>query len=293
MVIKKKYIDSFRPDLKMENILLSGFDPTLKTSEGQGPETSNLVTKLGDLGIVMPPTKGIVQPLTYRAPEIYFKHSITPAADIWSWGLLVCHLLEARSSTPTPGSISPQALSHRRTTNLAPPPSLQSLSSTDSAATSSSNPQTPTSTNFTDRGLYDDLYTGHGLRSQQEQSIRNALANDCDLCSIPYYADCALPVRDREHMAGRQWTRLREKGIQEEDVAFLKWVMDPDPTTRPTAKMVLESSWLGFEKEATGSVGGVKGDVEVVQGRCQKRKPSTYLEYGFGAVKKPVVMRNS
>ncbi|KAF2801278.1 uncharacterized protein BDZ99DRAFT_456474 [Mytilinidion resinicola] len=145
--IKKHHAGYTRgANLKMENILLSGFNPSAKDKNG-----ATLVTKLGDLGIVIPPTKGVAQPLTYRAPKVYFRHSITPAADIWSWGLLVCHLLEARA------------------------PSI-------------SNPPTPSpnESNFTDRGLYDDLYSGHGLHSQQEQSIRYALANDYDLASIQY-----------------------------------------------------------------------------------------------------------
>ncbi|KAF2493618.1 kinase-like protein [Lophium mytilinum] len=275
-------------DLKMENILVSGFNPLSEDKDGD-----TLVTKLGDLGIVMPPTQGVVQPLTYRAPEVYFKHSITPAADIWSWGLLVCHLLEARSNMPAPVLVSAPANTHLAPPPSNAPPSLQTSNSTDSA-TSISNPPTPSpnGTNFTDRGLYDDLYSGHGLRSQQEQSIRYALANDYDLTSIPYYADCTLPARDREHPTGRQWHFLKEKGVQEDDVAFLKWVMDPDPTSRPTAQEVLESAWL---KESEKEVVKEKGDVETVKNeeeaetsKSHKRRLSTYLDYGVGAVRRAV-----
>jgi serine/threonine protein kinase len=55
-----------------------------------------LHASLGDLGIVLEPMKGTVQPVSYRAPEVYFKHDVTPKADIWGWGLIYCHLLEAR-----------------------------------------------------------------------------------------------------------------------------------------------------------------------------------------------------
>ncbi|TKA71679.1 hypothetical protein B0A55_07685 [Friedmanniomyces simplex] len=76
-------------DLKMQNVMINGFDtaePGLLT---------NLVAKLGDLGIVMYPQKGTVQPVAYRAPEVFFKGAITQAADIWGFGLIYCHLLEA------------------------------------------------------------------------------------------------------------------------------------------------------------------------------------------------------
>lgn len=78
-------------DLKMQNVMLNGFDSE-RPSDG-----SKLVVKLGDLGIVMSPSYGTVQPLSYRAPEVYFKQQITQAADIWAFGLVFCHLMEARS----------------------------------------------------------------------------------------------------------------------------------------------------------------------------------------------------
>jgi protein kinase len=80
----------------MQNILLSGFE-----HEPNSEETvmdSNITAKLGDLGIVMEPTKGLVQPIVYRAPEVYFRNEISSAADIWSWGLIYCQLLEAQAS---------------------------------------------------------------------------------------------------------------------------------------------------------------------------------------------------
>jgi len=76
-------------DLKMENIMLNGFDVH------EAGDSKKLVTKLGDLGIVMPPANGQVQPVVYRAPEVHFKGEITSKADIWSFGLIYCHLLEA------------------------------------------------------------------------------------------------------------------------------------------------------------------------------------------------------
>ncbi|KAK4545702.1 hypothetical protein LTR36_002656 [Oleoguttula mirabilis] len=77
-------------DLKMENVMLSGFDTS---AAGDG---SKLVTKLGDLGIVMEPANGKSQPVAYRAPEVFFKGDLAPPADIWAFGLIYSHLLEAR-----------------------------------------------------------------------------------------------------------------------------------------------------------------------------------------------------
>jgi serine/threonine protein kinase len=79
-------------DLKMENVMVSGFDAH---HAGDG---SKLVIKLGDLGTVMQPAHGIMQPFVYRAPEVYFREEITPAADIWAVGLVYSHLLEAQSN---------------------------------------------------------------------------------------------------------------------------------------------------------------------------------------------------
>lgn len=78
-------------DLKMENIMVDGFD----VHKPSDPD--HLSATLGDLGILMEPANGKVQPIVYRAPEVYFKGDITPKADIWGWGLIYCHLLEARS----------------------------------------------------------------------------------------------------------------------------------------------------------------------------------------------------
>jgi len=84
-------------DLKMENILLSGFEPKAANNDNNN-NNINITAKLGDLGIVMSPIKGTVQPIAYRAPEVYFRQEISPAADIWSWGVIYCQLLEAQAS---------------------------------------------------------------------------------------------------------------------------------------------------------------------------------------------------
>jgi serine/threonine protein kinase len=80
----------------MQNILVSGFENEPNTTSTV--EHNNITAKLGDLGIVMEPAKGLVQPIVYRAPEVYFRNEISPAADIWSWGLIYCQLLEAQAA---------------------------------------------------------------------------------------------------------------------------------------------------------------------------------------------------
>lgn len=78
-------------DLKMENVMISGFDID---NAGDGSE---LEVKIGDLGTVSYPAIGTLQPVAYRAPEVYFRQEITSAADIWSAGLIYSHLVEAQS----------------------------------------------------------------------------------------------------------------------------------------------------------------------------------------------------
>jgi hypothetical protein len=80
----------------MQNILLSGFED--EPNENAKVGDNRITAKLGDLGIVMEPAKGLVQPIVYRAPEVYFRNEINQPADIWSWGLIYCQLLEAQAS---------------------------------------------------------------------------------------------------------------------------------------------------------------------------------------------------
>lgn len=176
-------------DLKMQNVMLDGFD---SDTAGDGVP---LISKLGDLGIVMEPSNGKAQPVAYRAPEVYFRGVISQAADIWAFGLIYCHLLEAQGR-------------------------------------------------FSRTGLYDDLYIGTGSMSEREQAMRNALANDYDLKNVGYYKDCALPIRDPLHNTGNHWEVLRQRGLDEEDVKFLQWILKADPRERPTPQAILDSHWL-------------------------------------------------
>ncbi|EON70074.1 CMGC/MAPK protein kinase [Coniosporium apollinis CBS 100218] len=80
-------------DLKMDNIFVNGMRETARETTDQ----HSLIAMIGDLGIVMEPAHGKVQPLAYRSPEVHFKSIITPAADIWSWGIIYVHLLQAQA----------------------------------------------------------------------------------------------------------------------------------------------------------------------------------------------------
>ncbi|TKA21838.1 hypothetical protein B0A50_08507 [Salinomyces thailandicus] len=193
-------------DIKMQNIMINGFD-TSKDGDG-----SRLEAKLGDLGIVMEPMRGATtQPIVYRAPEVFFKGELTPAADIWAFGLVVSHLLEAKQR-------------------------------------------------FANTGLYDDLHVGKGSLFEREQAMRSAIANDYDIDGEEYYKDCALPVRNPSHDPGQHWDQLRKRGLSEEEVSFLQWVMKVDPRERPSAKVILQSKWLGGEGVVPGTSNGTSSN---------------------------------
>ncbi|KAL6712097.1 hypothetical protein ACN47E_003140 [Coniothyrium glycines] len=192
--------DMVYADLKMQNILLDNFSPSLPgttpTTTTAIPQQHNapLNAKLGDLGIVMSPMKGLVQPIAYRAPEVYFRHEITPAIDIWAWGLIYCQLLEAQAA-------------------------------------------------FHAHGMYDDILV-QGPFWVKESHVQKAINNDFDLGSYNYYTGTNLPHRDAAQQEGQHWSALKAKGLPEQEIAFLKWVLDPVPTQRPTATQILESGWL-------------------------------------------------
>ena len=177
-------------DLKMQNIMLDGFNVNDPAKEVNAP-----VAKLGDLGIVMEPAQGKVQPVSYRAPEVYFKKEITSKADIWGWGLIYCHLLEAQ-------------------------------------------------TRFSKTGIYDDLDTGHGTMVEREEAVQYAISNDYKIEDEPYFQGIPLPPDDTRKHKGDQWEELRQRGLQDGEVDFLRWVMRADPRKRPSAVQILRCGWL-------------------------------------------------
>lgn len=40
--------------------------------------------------------------------------------------------------------------------------------------------------------------------------------------------------------------RLKMKGVRDDDLLFMRWVLNPDPTARPTWAEIWNSGWLDF-----------------------------------------------
>jgi protein kinase len=185
-------------DLKPQNIMVDGFDADSEEKD------NNLHATLGDLGLVMEPMNGTVQPITYRAPEVFLKGDITSRVDVWSWGLIYCHLLEARNQ-------------------------------------------------FSETGMYDSLGTKNGLLSEQEAAVKTALTNDYKLQNDPVYGGVPLPQNDPSKHKGDQWEVLRQRGLEDGEVDFLRWVLKADPYQRPTVNQILECGWLDKTAEQVAS----------------------------------------
>ncbi|KAI5194407.1 kinase-like protein [Aureobasidium subglaciale] len=181
-------------DLKPQNIMVDGFNAESEEKD------DHLKATLGDLGLVMEPMNGKVQPISYRAPEVYLKGDITSRVDVWGWALIYCHLLEAR-------------------------------------------------TRFSKTGLYDDLETKNGGMAEREEAVKSALMNDYKLQNDPVYGNVPLPQNDPSKHKGDQWELLRQRGLEEGEVDFLRWVLKADPYQRPTVNQILESGWLDKTSE--------------------------------------------
>jgi len=176
-------------DLKPQNIMVDGFNAESEQKD------DHLQAKLGDLGLVMEPMNGKVQPISYRAPEVFLKGDITSRVDVWGWALIYCHMLEAR-------------------------------------------------TRFSKTGLYDDLDTKSGGIAEREDAVKSALMNDYKLQNEPVYGNVPLPANDPSKHKGDQWELLRQRGLEDGEVDFLRWVLKADPYQRPDVNQILESGWL-------------------------------------------------
>ena len=99
---------------------------------------------------------------------------------------------------------------------------------------------------FKSPGMYDSICTR--TSEQKSEAIRDKLAVDFDLSSVPFYAEddkCAkllpLAVPDKAYM----WANsMVESGIAGEDIQFLVEVLHPDPNARLTAREILDSGYL-------------------------------------------------
>ncbi|GME65265.1 hypothetical protein GTA08_BOTSDO11935 [Neofusicoccum parvum] len=99
------------------------------------------------------------------------------------------------------------------------------------------------------RGIYasSDLHCGYSS-SPNHTPYSSALLHDFALDTIPFYADLNLK-RDPARMLMPRWNeRLRAKGLRDDDVSFLEWLIDPNPETRPTSAQIWESGWLDFDE---------------------------------------------
>ncbi|PYI07207.1 kinase-like protein [Aspergillus sclerotiicarbonarius CBS 121057] len=99
-------------------------------------------------------------------------------------------------------------------------------------------------------GIYDSIPTTTTktlteTKPEKEHAIRDQLAIDFDLASVPFYADCGglLPAPQPEE--AYMWANtMVEMGVAGEDVQFLVEVLNPDPEARITVREILESGYL-------------------------------------------------
>ncbi|THW03434.1 kinase-like protein [Aureobasidium pullulans] len=208
-------------DLKPQNIMVDGFN-----AESEGKD-DHLKAKLGDLGLVMEPMNGKVQPISYRAPEVYLKGDITSRVDVWGWALIYCHLLEAR-------------------------------------------------TRFSKTGLYDDLDTKSGGMKEREDAVKSALTNDYKLQNEPVYGSVPLPQNDPTKHKGDQWELLRQRGLEDGEVDFLRWVLKADPYQRPSVNQILESGWLDKTAEEVAASGFTPPEFEFLEYDPKRATPDEF-----------------
>lgn len=94
--------------------------------------------------------------------------------------------------------------------------------------------------------MYDSIRIG--TLAEKGKAIRDQLAVDFDLASVPFYAEdeqCAklLPISQPEE--AYIWANnMVEKGVLGEDIQFLVGVLNPDPNARLTVREILESGYL-------------------------------------------------
>ncbi|KAK2830997.1 hypothetical protein FQN49_007106 [Arthroderma sp. PD_2] len=181
-----------RPDLKMENVAIGGFNPSMPNEN-----TRDIIVRLADCGAISKLSSREITSLTYRSPEVHFGKPWTRSTDVWSWGIILAQLLQAQVDFKSPG-------------------------------------------------MYDSGQIGT-LR-EKSKAVRNTLAIDFDLASIPFYADdeqCAKLLPPPQPDEAYMWANtMVENGVAGEDIQFLATVLNPDPDARLTVREVLESGYL-------------------------------------------------
>ncbi|KAK8232817.1 kinase-like domain-containing protein [Phyllosticta capitalensis] len=148
-------------------------------------------------------------PDSYDAPEMLFGKRVSFPAHIWSWAVILCHLLEGRASWM---SDKPES-----------------------------------------------VYIGGMLQTRIDlhswfEGIHNVLlievVRDFNIEQCDYYSDCHIPKVPDCLMDENGWKEhLRKKGMWDDDICFLDWLLDPNPETRPTSMQILESGYLEWNEE--------------------------------------------
>lgn len=99
---------------------------------------------------------------------------------------------------------------------------------------------------FKSPGMYDSICTG--TLDQKAKTIRDKLAIDFDIASVPFYAEddqCAKLLPPARSEEAYMWANdMVENGVAGEDIQFLVEVLNPDPNARLTAREILESRYL-------------------------------------------------
>ncbi|KAK8159574.1 hypothetical protein IWX90DRAFT_508083 [Phyllosticta citrichinensis] len=144
------------------------------------------------------------------APEMLFGKPVGFPAHIWSWGIILCHLLESTAGW-THGNLEYQWTS----------------------------------------GLFEYDERQWDLRwASGEDWWLKEMVDDFKIDSCDYYADCDMPDIEVFKPCAYDWKeRLRIKGVREDDVCFLDWVLDPNPDTRPTSERIMQSGYMEWNSE--------------------------------------------
>ncbi|PWY75624.1 kinase-like protein [Aspergillus eucalypticola CBS 122712] len=99
---------------------------------------------------------------------------------------------------------------------------------------------------FRSPGMYDSIQTG--TLAEKGAVIRDQLAIDFDLSSVPFYSEdeqCARLLPTPQPEEAYMWANsMVEKGVSGEDIQFLVEVMNPNPDARLTVREILESGYL-------------------------------------------------
>ncbi|KAF4312599.1 hypothetical protein GTA08_BOTSDO11936 [Botryosphaeria dothidea] len=91
---------------------------------------------------------------------------------------------------------------------------------------------------FAAHGIYDtEEIQRCGADLSHHNAYNTALIHDFALDTVPHYKDLGLR-RDKQMVLPRWSERLRTKGLREDDIGFVEWVLEPNPDIRPTSTQI-------------------------------------------------------